>query len=129
MTGEQTLPYYAQRIQDLTEKSGLAQAELARRAGITRDAFNRYHSGRTRPPPDKLHALADLFAVHPNDIDPDAVTLRKRSDVKSAEPYRIGRASNGNPDYVHIQVNVDVHISAMSRIIEIVNEELKKASK
>ncbi|MEP4123620.1 MAG: helix-turn-helix transcriptional regulator [Lentilitoribacter sp.] len=120
------LPYFAQRIQELTDRSGLAQAELARRAGLTRDAFNRYYSGRTRPPTDKLHALADLFSVHPNDIDPDAVTLRKRADVKPAVPYRISRASNGDPDFVHIQVNADVHISAMSKIIEIVNAEIAK---
>ncbi|MEL6463402.1 MAG: helix-turn-helix domain-containing protein [Pseudomonadota bacterium] len=126
MTEDQTLPYWAQRIQELTERSGLAQAELARRSGLTRDAFNRYHSGRTRPP-DKLLALADLFAVHPNDIDPDAVTLRKRSDARSAEPYRVGKASNGNPDFVHLQLNVDLHISAMSQILEIVNEEIRRA--
>ncbi len=124
---DDALPYFAQRIQELTERSGLAQAELARRAGMTRDAFNRYYSGRTRPPQNKLLALADMFSVHPNDIDPNAVTLRKRGNAKPSEPYRIGRASNGDPDFVHIQVNVDVHISAMSKIIEIVNEEIKRS--
>lgn len=121
-------PEWAQRIQELTKKSGLAQAELARRAGLTRDTFNRYHSGRTRPPSNKLNALAELFSVHPNDIDEERLTLRKRSDTISAEPYRVGKSSNGNPDFVHLTLNVDVHISDMSRILEIVTKALKKST-
>lgn len=129
MKTDSSLPFWAQRIQELTKRSGLAQAELARRAGLTRDTFNRYHAGRTRPPLEKLTALADLFSVHPNDIDPDVVTLRKRSDSRHTEPYRIGRASNGDADFVHLELSVDVHISAMSRIVEIVNEEIGKVKK
>ncbi|MEH6521171.1 helix-turn-helix domain-containing protein [Sulfitobacter sp.] len=113
-------------MQELTKKSGLAQAELARRAGLSRDTFNRYHSGR--PPSDKLNALAELFSVHPNDIDEERLTLRKRSDTISDEPYRVGKSSNGTPNLAHLTLNVDVHISDMSRILEIVTKALKKSA-
>lgn len=129
MTNNNTLPLWALRIQELTEKSGLAQAELARRAGMTRDSYNRYHSGRTRPPPDRLHALARVFAVHPNDIDPDQLTLEKRPAEASAEPYRVGRPANGDPDFVHLTLNVDLHISAMEQILRIVTKELQRQEK
>ena len=118
------VPYWVQRIQELTMRSGLSQAELARRAGMSRDAFNRYHSGRTRPPGDKLLVLAELFSVDPQDIDPDTVTLKMPTDVRTMEPFRVGRASNGDPNCVHLQLSVDVHISTMSKILELVNEEL-----
>ena len=121
------IPDFALNIQRLAADSGLSQAELARRAGLTRDAFNRYHTGRTRPPSDKLVALAKLFGVHPNDIDADQLVLMKRSDVRDAEPFFVSQARNGDPSFANITLNIDMRITEVSKILEIVRAEMEKA--
>ena len=96
---------------------------------MTRDAFNRYHSGRTRPPSEKLIALAKLFGVHPNDIDADQLVLVKRSDINSADPFFVSDAKNGDPGFANITLNMDMRITEVSKVIEIVRSEMKKAEK
>lgn len=117
------IPVWAKRLQQLTSKSGLSQAELARRAGLNRDAFNRYHAGKTRPPVDRLETLAKVFGVHPNDIDPDRLTLVKRSDVNSVQPYSVTPAANGDQHQVRLRVDTDVSFEAMTKILEILTGE------
>lgn len=120
---DEELPVWAVAIRELTEQSGLAQAEIARRAGVTKDAMNRYFSGRTRPPRLKLEAIAVVFDVHPNDIDPDRLTLEKRPRARS-EPYKIGRSATGDHSRVHFSLDMDMSARAMARIIEVVHEEM-----
>ena len=121
------IPDFALNIQRLAADSGLSQAELARRAGLTRDAFNRYHTGRTRPPTGKLVALAKLFGVHPNDIDADRLVLTKRTDVRSAEPFFVSESRNGDPGFANITLNMDMRITEVSKVLEIVRAEMDKA--
>lgn len=123
---QEELPVWSAAIQELTEQSGLPQAEIARRAGITKDAMNRYYSGRTRPPRLKLEAIAAVFDVHPNDIDPDRLTLTKRPRARS-EPYKIGRSATGDHSRVHFNLDMDMSAKSMARIIEIVHEEMSGA--
>lgn len=123
--GTDKIPMWAERLQRLTSQSGLSQAELARRAGMNRDAFNRYHSGKTRPPRERLEALANVFGVHPSDIDPDRLTLVKRSDMKTVQPYSVTPSANGDPSWVRLRVDADVTLQTMTRILEILAGEAR----
>lgn len=125
MRDDEELPVWSIAIQRLTEQSGLSQAEIARRAGLTKDAFNRYHSGRTRPPRLKLESMAGVFGVHPNDIDPDRLTLVK-DPRRKIQPYSVGRSATGDHSRVHFRLEMDMSASGMARMIEIANEELEK---
>jgi len=59
-------------IKKARERSGLSQAELARRAGITRSVLNAYEHGKRQPGAD---ALVAILAAAGFDID-----LRPRID-------------------------------------------------
>lgn len=123
---DETLPVYARNIQALAARTGLSQAELARRANMSRDAFHRYVTGKTRPPVEKVYVLADLFRVDPTDIDPDRRYLRQKGALftpQSLEPYKISGASNGDPDLVHLTLGMDVRHDTLARILELVADE------
>ena len=54
---------FSQRIKMLRDRSGLTQAELADRLGLTNRAIGAWESGRSRPRLDKMQQLADLFGI------------------------------------------------------------------
>lgn len=120
------LPVYARNIQALADRTGLSHAELARRAKMSRDAFHRYATGKTRPPVEKVYMLADLFCVEPTDIDPDRKYLRQKGAPfrpLRLEPYKIAGASNGDPDLVHFSVEMDLRHGTMARVMELIADE------
>lgn len=57
-----------QNMRDLRQISGMTQAEVADRVGLTRQAISSYESGRTQPDLDMLVKLADLYQVEATDI-------------------------------------------------------------
>ena len=87
------LPVYARNIHALAARTGLSHSELARRAKLSRDAFHRYVTGKTRPPVEKGYILADLFSVNPTDIDPDRKYLRQQG--APFRPLRLEPAPTG----------------------------------
>lgn len=120
------LPVYARNIQALAARTGLSQAELARRAKMSRDAFHRYATGKTRPPVEKVYLLADLFRVNPTDIDPDRMYLRQKGALYTPlrlEPYKIAGASNGDPDLAHFSMEMDMRHGTMARVLELIADE------
>lgn len=54
---------FKERLQEALNKSGLSQAELARRAGIGRNSISDYLKGKYEAKQDKLHALAQALNV------------------------------------------------------------------
>lgn len=133
MDEEETLPEWARRLQELTEKSGLSQAELARRAGISRDTYNRYCRGLTRPPRQKVLALASLFGIEDREIDPVQVRLEAlRRETGKAEaarrdhpapPYLLSPPVSGDPGMMHLRLDADIRIETALRIVELLNRE------
>lgn len=122
------LPVWARNVQRLSSGTGLTHAELARRAGVTRDAFHRYVTGKTRPPMRAMHQLAALFGVDPQEIDPTRVYARKqpRSVVGSAMmPYTLTAPTNGDPDLMHIKLEMDLRHMSLARLLEIIADERK----
>lgn len=122
------LPVWARNIQRLANATGLTQAELARRAGMTRDAFHRFITGKTRPPTDRTYQLADLFGVDPKEIDPTRLyhgKRRKFSGGSAVQPYTLTAPSNGDPDLLHLKLEIDLRHMTAARILELVADERK----
>lgn len=118
---------WAAKIQELTEKSGLSQSEIARRAGINRDAYGRYHNGTTKPPAQKLIMIARAFGVKPSDIDPASAALDDTEiadQPASAQKYGITPPTSGRSDRVHLSVSCELSVPTAMRIIEILQKEL-----
>lgn len=126
------IPHWAKKIKELTAQSGLSQSEIARRAGINRDAFGRYHNGVTKPPPEKLIMIARTFGLRPSDIDPDSKMLDKTEIAErpvSAQSYSISPSTTGECSNVRLSVSCDVPLSVATRVIEILHQELKNKKK
>jgi transcriptional regulator with XRE-family HTH domain len=124
------LPPFAQKIQYFTHKSAMRQAEVARRAGMTRDAFHRYYSGKTRPPPKKLLALAEAFGVKPEEIDDGASAAElelariqgKSRSREIRETYRLAPPSGGDPLKIRLMCDVDLTTEDAMKIVQILNK-------
>lgn len=58
------LPLWAVRLRKIRRDKGLAQAFVADKIGLSKQSsYQRYESGLTLPPADKLAKLAELFGV------------------------------------------------------------------
>ena len=68
------------RIADLTHSSGLKQAYIAQRLGMSRVALNDRLRGRTRWTADELPAIARVLGVHPAELLGDLCTVYRHTD-------------------------------------------------
>lgn len=119
-----SLPDYARKIQQLTADSGLTQAEIARRACMNRDAYGRYHNGVTKPPADKVLAIAKVFGVKPSEIGKEFSHLEKAALVPQnpGPAYSISPAASGAIGKVYLEVGAELPVATASRIVEILVE-------
>ena len=126
-----SLPEYARNIQELTAKSGLSQAEIARRARLPRDAFGRYHNGVTQPPAHKIVAIAQVFGVKPSDISAEFAHLddAKPTDSGARPAYSITPSATGRAGDVYLEVATDVPAGVAAQIIELLVAATAKTSK
>lgn len=95
------------RIKELRLKSGLSQAELAAKLGVSRQAVTKWESGRGMPDIDHIRNLGALFGVSIDYlVASDASTasngpvLKQAINLRDIEPLRqlgkpIGSRSNG----------------------------------
>lgn len=98
------LPTATELIRDIQRRSGLSQAELARRAGIPRSVLNVYLRGHREPGADALLKLAgaaglDLrLAERKPPVDPERAgrILVQVLELAEALPFR-PRAENEYP--------------------------------
>jgi transcriptional regulator with XRE-family HTH domain len=94
----------ADLIRDIQERSGLSQAELARRAGIPRSVLNVYLRGRREPGADALLKLVGAGGLDLNlaerkpPVDPERAgrILVQVLELAEALPFR-PRAENTYP--------------------------------
>lgn len=115
---ETRTPIWAANLQKLTARSGLTQAEIARRAGLNRDAYGRYCLGKTRPPAPKLIAIAKVLGARPEEIDPDRDDLEEAAlrDAGPA-PFRITPA-RGDGANVFLEISAELDITTALKIVE-----------
>ncbi len=97
----------ASLIEDIQRRSGLSQAELARRAGIPRSVLNVYLRGRREPGTDTLLKLASAggldirLGTREPPVDPERASriLVQVLELAEALPFR-PRAENDYPPLV-----------------------------
>jgi transcriptional regulator with XRE-family HTH domain len=111
--------YTASRIREMVEQSGLTQAEIARRAGLQRDAFGRYMLGKTRTPSKKLISIARVFGVPPSHLDPSRSELDEiaEADPTPVHDYTITPAAGAG--MVRLEFSAELPIGVAAEIIEI----------
>ena len=61
--GERAVPKIGERLRITREALGLNQAEFARRAGLSRNAYNAYERARERPSLDNAIRLVDAHQL------------------------------------------------------------------
>lgn len=68
-----TKEQFGRRLYNLMISKGWRQSELARRAGLTRDAISTYVNGRSLPSPQNAKKLADALEVPVENLLPNIV--------------------------------------------------------
>ena len=56
------------RLREYRTEGNYRQKDLAKKIGVTRQAYGFYESGMAKPPLDKAKKLADIFGVSIEDI-------------------------------------------------------------
>jgi transcriptional regulator with XRE-family HTH domain len=111
--------YTAARIRELVEQSGLTQAEIARRAGLQRDAFGRYMLGKTRTPSKKLISIARVFGVPPSHLDPSRSELDEVAEANPAPVHDYTITPAAGAGMVRLEFSAELPIGVAAEIIEI----------
>lgn len=67
----------AMNIYDYIRQSGLTQAEIAKRAGISKSTLSGYASGKSYPRPEQMARLAEVFGVSVGELTSSAYAEKK----------------------------------------------------
>lgn len=92
----------AMNIYDYIQASGLTQAEIAKRAGLSTSALSAYVTGKNYPRPEQMAALAKVFGV--------SVGALTSTAEDKAEELNL----DGNPEIREI-VNILLHLPVEQR--------------
>lgn len=106
---------FARKVYDLMLKKGWRQADLAREAGLPRDAVSVYMRAQSLPTVHNLGKIAKAFGVDPEELIP----ARLLSEQGRVPVFEI-RATH-TPDLVTLRVNQDVPLSTAMKIAELLN--------
>lgn len=106
---------FAKRIYNLMMVRGWNQSELARQAGLNRDAISTYMNGRALPTPPKLKALANALNVGPDELLPNHTESAIDQDMPAFEM----RVSTSSSDQAWLRVNRLVSVVTAVKIAEL----------
>lgn len=114
-------PDWARKMQEATVATGLTQAEIARRAGLQRDAYGRYVLGKTKPPLRRVRAIAAALGVKPSELSEEWAHL---DDDKSASGIvqRWTMSPTPRPGIVRIEFAGDVTLEEAARMMALLKE-------
>lgn len=115
---------FGRRLLALLLDKGWNQSDLARKAGIGRDAVSTYIRGRSFPDPKNLRKLADALGTEMETVLPNATAKAMASD--DAPMLEIKQAS-GHPDKVWMRVNRMVTMEQAGKIFVVLQTEPDKA--
>ena len=59
---------FGNRLYELRKKSGLSQAELGRKVGVSNKAVSKWENGQAKPGLETVHRLADILSVSVDDL-------------------------------------------------------------
>lgn len=113
---------FGRRLNKLMLDRGWNQSDLARAAGLGRDAVSTYVRGRSFPEPKSLRKLAEALGAKTEDLLPNTVALAM--DAYTAPMLEIKQAA-GHPDRVWLRVNRMVTLEQAAAIFNIIRGETK----
>lgn len=72
-----------EEYEDLRDRNGMTNADVARETGIDRSVFSQWKSGRSKPKQDKIDKINILFGIsHQPDATIDIESLMLLKDIK-----------------------------------------------
>lgn len=122
---ELTKQEFGRRLQALMLEKGWNQSELARRAGLGRDAISTYIRGVSFPEPKNLHGLAKALGSEMEHLLPNATIRAMDSDT--APMLEIKQAAN-HPDKVLLRLNRVVTFQQAAQIFALLQEQQPEQS-
>jgi transcriptional regulator with XRE-family HTH domain len=110
---------FARRLYRLMIGKGWHQSELARRAGVPRDAISTYVRGTAMPTPTNLEKIAKALGVTAEELLPNII----ESAIDEDNPSIDLKVSPGAPNTAWLRVNRLVSLTTGAKIIELLEED------
>lgn len=110
---------FGRRLYQLMLAKGWHQSELARQAGITRDAVSTYINGRSLPTPTSLAGLARAFGIASEELLPNVMEAAIDEDNPAFEM----KAAAGAPGKSWIRVNRLVTTATAIKIADLLERD------
>lgn len=116
---ELTKQEFGRRLSVLLADKGMNQSDLARAAGIGRDAISTYVRGRSFPEPRNLKKISEALGIERNKLLPNAAKQAIESEIPAFEM----KQAAGHPEQVWLRVNQMVNSDKAFRIFQILMED------
>lgn len=110
---------FGKRVYTLMMKRGWTQSDLARYAGLNRDAVSTYVRGTAFPTPQNVSRLAAALGVEVDQLLPN----QSMGAIDEDTPSFSMKASTNAPDKVWLQVNQLVSMSTAVRIATLLEQD------
>lgn len=110
---------FARRVQKLMFERGLHAAEVARRAGLTRDAVSTYTTGRSLPNDKNAHKLAKVLGVSIDELLPNRIEKAIDNDPPALDL----KVSQSNPEVAWLRINRLVSTRTAMQIMELLTKD------
>jgi transcriptional regulator with XRE-family HTH domain len=110
---------FGRRVYRLMIEKGWNQSELARQAGLTRDAISKYINGLSLPAPQSLEGLAKALDVEPTELLPNYV----ESAIEHDNPAVNLRVSGADMTKAWLTINRLVSYATGAAIIELLRRD------
>jgi transcriptional regulator with XRE-family HTH domain len=110
---------FGRRLMQLTLEKGWNQSDLARAAGLGRDAISTYVRGRSFPEPRSLKRIADALGLSTEQLLPNIVAMAMDADTS---PMLEIKQAAGHPDKVFLRINQMVSLQQAAAIFNIIKE-------
>jgi transcriptional regulator with XRE-family HTH domain len=111
---------FAKRIYTLRLAKGWSQSELARQAGLNRDAVSNYARGNNMPDPANLKKLAKALGVEASDLLPN---YDEQALDMEANPALEIKTSQEDPSRSWVRLNREVSTGTVVKIMQALEED------
>lgn len=115
---------FGRRLYQLMVAKGWNQSELARRAGVTRDAVSTYVRGKTMPTRQSAGALAEALGISVEELLPNLI----ESAIDADDPALEIKTSPGAPAKAWLRVNQLVTLETAIKISQLLSDNQNDAS-
>lgn len=116
---------FGRRLHQLLLKKGMRQADLARAAGVKRDAISSYINGKALPEALNLRKIAEALGMEDQDLLPD--TMRAAPD-SGLVPLAI-RTSASEPGRAWLTINQPVSTNVALKIAALLEQDNEPADR